>query len=113
MPAQNLPGADHTYVESSTGSCYGCFGRSTGGNALCSAGGNVDQADCLSGPNGTAGILYGLTGVCHQAANRILLPAKVNILKARGARGSVFTWGMYGRGSWTELTTCQSGHNHP
>ena len=70
-----LPIWDHTYVTSSHGHAWGCFGRSAGGTQIGSAVGNFDQADCLSQPNAQAGIGYGSIGVCHQAANRILFPA--------------------------------------
>ena len=123
VPAQLASAVDHTYVVLTPGVACGCFGRSSGGQPICSGQGNVDQGACLSTPAGTAGIAYGLEGVCHQMANRILWPAGLTVLKARGARGSMFTWGMYGRDPirsfspasypWPELATCLASHAHP
>jgi hypothetical protein len=76
--------ADHTYVTSSVGHVWPCFGRSAGGLAICSGAGNVERADCLSNPRAEAGIVYGVTGVCHQTANRILYPAGKTVSAARG-----------------------------
>jgi hypothetical protein len=125
IPALNFPGGDHTYVASSNGHAWGCHGRAMGGVAICTGSGNVDQADCLATPQHTAGIRYGISGVCHQAANRILWPSRMTVAMARGARGSFFTWGVYGRDSstlktyspahfpWPELAVCTAGHSHP
>lgn len=43
-----------------------------------------------------AGILYGVNGVCHQAANRILYPAGVTVCKAAGYAVSSYAYGDYG-----------------
>ncbi|HET6879523.1 MAG TPA: hypothetical protein VFI31_05190, partial [Pirellulales bacterium] len=67
---------DHVYVTSSDGSVWPCWGRGDGGTALPGAAGYGEQsvADCISQQFSRAGIAYGLTGVCHQIANRILFP---------------------------------------
>jgi hypothetical protein len=116
---------DHTFVNSSHGHLWGCWGRSAGGKQICSGTGNCDQADCLSQPNSQAGITYGVTGVCHQTANRILFPALQTVSGARGYRASVFVWGVYGKDSaagqhfspanfpWPELADCELNHIHP
>lgn len=115
---------DHTYVESSDGRKWRCFGRATGGTPICSAQGNVDQADCLAQPDEQSGIRYGITGVCHQAANRILYPAGITVSAARLSRASYARFGVYGRNRstnnhyspahdpWPELAICYS-HTHP
>src|SRR5229473_4466627 len=72
IPALYASFFDHTYVVSSCGLRWGCHGRSTGGNLLRGRVGNSIIADCLAQPTGLAGIKYGITGVCHQIANRIL-----------------------------------------
>lgn len=123
IPAQMANAVDHTYVELNPGVAYGCHGRSSGGHPICSGQGNVEQGACLSSPTGTAGIAYGMEGVCHQAANRILWPARLTVSSARGARGSLFAWGLYGRDSlrlyspashpWPELMACLATHVHP
>ena len=125
IPVIGLGFVDHTYVEASNGFTCGCFGRSAGGSVVCSGHGNVDQAACLATPALTAGIDYGVTGVCHQSANRILWPAGLNVLSAKGARGSVYAWGLYGLDPttrrkcspattpWSELAVCLTSHSHP
>lgn len=120
-----IPGiAEHTYVTSSLGQVWACFGRSVGGRLICASAGNTAQAECLSQPNSEAGIVYGGTGVCHQAANRILLPSGQNVSGASGYRGSFWAWGSYGRDlvtrrtysplsfPWPELEACRTLHVH-
>ena len=77
-------GADHTYVRSSVGNKWGCWGRDSGGKAICSGSGSASVANCISQPWSTAGLVYGVTGVCHQTANRILYPARAIVSKASG-----------------------------
>lgn len=123
IPAQAASAVDHTYVVLTPGQACGCFGRSSGGAPLCSGHGNVDQGACLATPTGTAGITYGIHGVCHQMANRIMWPARLTVSKARGARGSMMVWGAYGRDPvrafspasypWPELLACLASHAHP
>lgn len=85
----------HTYVQSSCGASWGCWGGSTGGTSVCSGSGSSIEADCIS--QGGAGILYGLNGVCHQTANRILAPANVNIPPSyQQLRVTYLTYGRYG-----------------
>ncbi len=67
----------HTYVRSSCGASWGCWGGSTGGVRVCNGTGSSKEADCISQRG--AGILYGVNGVCHQTANRILSPANIAI----------------------------------
>lgn len=108
LPVQNLPFVgDHTYVTSDQGHAWGCFGRTAGGQTICSGNGSEKVADCLSKPNGEAGLRYLVTGVCHQAANRILYPAGgILVDKATGYRLSVFAFTTYGLGSWPEKQRC-------
>jgi hypothetical protein len=117
--------ADHTYVVSSHGQIWPCHGRSTGGTLICRGTGNTAEAACLSQTNGQAGIVYGITGVCHQTANRILLPSGQTVSRAHGYRGSCYMWGTYGleittgrcysppSNPWPELQTCRTTHTHP
>ena len=116
--------ADHTYVTSSAGHVWPCFGRGAGGAEVCAGSANVHRAHCLSKPRSEAGIVYAVTGVCHQAANRILYPAGKTVSGARGYRWSLFTYGAYGkdpdtndlhfpsRNPWPELAAC-IGFNNP
>ncbi len=95
--------ADHTYVTSSDGNRWGCWGRDSGGHEICSGRGSVTEADCLSQSSSHAGLVYGITGVCHQTANRILFPAKVIVNKAKGYWASVTVYGTYGTANLISL----------
>ncbi|WP_044797571.1 hypothetical protein [Bacillus cereus] len=88
--------ADHTYVKSSDGCTWPCFGRSEGGCEICV--GSADSKVCneLAEPDSHADITYGITGVCHQAANRILLPTCKTVKEAGGYFASTFVYGVYG-----------------
>jgi hypothetical protein len=95
--------ADHTYVECGTGKRgWKCFGGKTGGRVLRSGSGSTARADAIAGP-GENGHLkcYLINGVCHQAANRILLPAGITVEGARGYQLSQALFSTYGRvGLW-------------
>ena len=88
--------ADHTYVTSSDGLVWPCWGGSTGGSIITTGLGNSAAANCDSIPLRLAGIIYAITGVCHQTANRILLPSGKNVIAARGAWASYITYGILG-----------------
>ncbi|WP_139834619.1 hypothetical protein [Thalassospira sp. MCCC 1A03138] len=114
---------DHTYVADDTGRAWGCNGRVSGGIPICSGLGNGNHADCLAQPNRKAGIIYGLGGVCHQMANRILLSANVQVSQARGYSLSLLLFGEFGLDQngieydpitypWPELAYCSANHNH-
>lgn len=121
MPVQNTPSglADHTYVDVG-GQAFGCHGRSSGGSVIGAGAGDLDAGLCLAGAGGEAGIDYMKTGVCHQIANRILLPSGLTTVAARGARWSIRVYGSYGRqgtayyspvhNPWPELLACSYWH---
>jgi hypothetical protein len=123
LPALNAPGADHTYVVLDGSIACGCHGRFAGGTVVSAGRGHVEFGECLATPTGNAGVSYGISGVCHQASNRILWPAGITVLAARGARTSMRAWGTYGRSGlqlysppsfpWRELTMCSSIHGAP
>lgn len=95
--------ADHTYVQCSTGGKkWGCWGGKTGGHELRRATGSTKRADCIARADEKANIkCYLVNGVCHQAANRILLPAGITVRGARGYSISEALFGTYGRvGMW-------------
>jgi len=93
--------ADHTYVECGAGKAWGCFGGSQNGEAINAGEGSTVRADAIAEPNGEAGVgRYLIDGVCHQAANRILLPANRLVTEARGYWLSVAIFGTYGRSSF-------------
>jgi len=90
-------GLDHTYVTSNNPcQSWPCWGRGSGGKEICRGYGKYSLADYISQPNSHAGIEYGVTGVCHQTANRILYPARVIVSKARGYAASSYAYGTYG-----------------
>lgn len=95
--------ADHTYVECGTGRrAWACWGGKTGGTALRAATGSTRRADTIAQPDERANITcYLINGVCHQAANRILLPARITVRGAKGYSISEALFGPYGRpGGW-------------
>lgn len=94
--------ADHTYVKCGGKKAWSCWGGKTGGKILRRAAGSTKRADKIAQPNEKAGIeCYLINGVCHQAANRILLPAGITVRGARGYSISQAIFGPYGRvGMW-------------
>jgi hypothetical protein len=102
--------ADHTYVECGTGrKAWSCWGGKTGGRELRRGTGSTKRANSIAGKDEKAGIkCYLVNGVCHQAANRILLPAGITVRGARGYTISESLFGTYGRvGVWP----CKSPFN--
>ena len=97
VPTGIIPGADHTYVKSDNPAfSWPCWGRDLGGKEICQGNGNALIANCISQENSHAGIRYGITGVCHQTANRILYPAGVIVSGAGGYGASFLAYGTYG-----------------
>jgi hypothetical protein len=88
--------ADHTYVTCAGGYAWPCWGRSAGGRIISTGTGSSAQANCISWPSSTAGLIYGVTGVCHQTANRILWPAGITVSRAKGYWASFLAYGTYG-----------------
>lgn len=96
--------ADHTYVETicSDGNKkgWGCWGGKTNGKFVLSGAGSSIRANMIAGDDEKAGITcYLYNGVCHQAANRVLLPANrlIDRKKVRGYSLSEGLFGPYGR----------------
>lgn len=92
-------GAHHTYVECGTGKKgWACWGGKTGGSFLTQGKGSTLRADKIAEPNERANIkVYLVNGVCHQAANRILFPAKELVTRCIGYSLSESLYGPYGR----------------
>lgn len=98
--------ADHTYaigVNDETGKelIWHCGGDFEGGRKLTTGKAEGSQCDCISrrkedpGPaGGLAWIRYAVDGVCHQATNRIIYPAGLEVTKAKAYRVS---YNLYGR----------------
>src|SRR5688572_18723534 len=102
---QGLPW-EHTYVLSDEGLACRCWGRYEGGRVIAQAEGDAVVARCLSEPQSQAGIEYGVTGVCHQTANRILYYAGLLVDLAKGYRLSQMWFGTYGLGEWPQRVKC-------
>jgi hypothetical protein len=86
---------EHTYV-SCNGYTWSCFGDTDNGREITRGNGSSAVAHCISLPSDTAGIIYGLSGVCQQAANRILWPARTLVTGANGYWVSALLFGTYG-----------------
>ena len=67
-----------------------------GGSQIASGAASSAKADCIARPDMQAGIRYGVTGLCHQTANRILWPAGVNVSATKNYGLTVFFYGHYG-----------------
>lgn len=109
--------ADHTYGigfadDGSRNYLWPCGGDHDGSDAHVIANGTAfePECDCLSqrladpATKGLAGIVYGVDGVCHQATNRILCTAGVEVNGAKGYKKSgdekawkYLTYLLYGR----------------
>jgi hypothetical protein len=96
--------ADHTYVKCGTGKMtWKCWGRNDGGANIAAGTASTIQANDIAVQNNTvsnesAGLqCYLINGVCHQAANRILIHAGVTIKKAKGYWISSALFGTYGK----------------
>lgn len=91
--------ADHTYVEClGGGKGWSCWGGKVGGRIIGQGVASTNRADCIAKPDEKAGIrCYLVNGVCHQAANRILIEAGITVRKARGSSISTALFGTYGR----------------
>jgi len=92
---------DHTCVATSTGTQWGCFGRTYAedpsvATAIASGPGDELWAKAIAGPDGHAGIDYGVTGVCDQCTNRILLPAGLTCKNSPGNEIATLLAGIYG-----------------
>lgn len=91
--------ADHTYVECGTGArAWSCWGGKAGGTAFNQGIGSTVRANAIAEVDERANIgCYLVNGVCHQAANRILLAAGILVTGARGYQVSAAMFGPYGR----------------
>jgi hypothetical protein len=113
-PTCPAPQADYWY---SAGDCHPS-GSDNDPQRLSSADADLGVAKCIARPNehtfhpgpATARIVYGIDGVCHQIANRILAStgtrdeAPITVAGARGYRISRFVYGEYGTASqWARL----------
>lgn len=106
---------DHTYVMCSTGAVrWSCWGGKTGGQQFKRGTASTLRAGMIADWDEKAGIrCYLINGVCHQAANRILLETGQTVKGARGYWVSSSLYGVYGRETVIP-GVCQSPfHKHP
>lgn len=101
--------ADHTYVECGSGAkAWACWGGKAGGKVYREGPGSTRRADAIAEADEKAGIsCYLINGVCHQAANRILKPARITADGVRGYTLSVALFGPFGR-ERTRIGDCQA-----
>ena len=105
--------ADHVYVKMGN-TYFGCHGGYNEGDVMYTGYGDLEYAVQTAGAqteqiygefvnDGCAGIIYGITGVCHQIANRILWTSQIIVDKAAGYWLSSLIYGPYGRGKWNPI----------
>ena len=92
---------DHTCVATSSGMQWGCYGRTypedpSVATAVASGPGDDLWAKAIAGPDGHAGMVYGVTGVCDQCSNRILIPAGLTVKNSPGNEIATLLSGIYG-----------------
>ncbi len=85
---------DHTYVVSEENDVWECNGRFKGGKDNVSGYGDLNISRCI-GKNNT-GIVYGVTGVCHQMSNRVLASVGVELEGVGGYLLSTILYGTHG-----------------
>ena len=102
LPALDFRHWDHVYVLSSRGHRWPCFGRDAAGVTIIAGAADLARSAFLAGEDRSAGIRFKATGVCHQAANRILYPAGLTVFGAHGYFLSQLAYGPYGLGDWPE-----------
>lgn len=107
---------DHVFVSTEKGDTWGCFGRALQGEptakVICEGFANIEWVKEIAGPDCgkgkcgpivceskcCAGVQHELNGVCHSCANRLLLPAGVDVQDAPGNEIVVPIYGKYGLG---------------
>jgi len=109
---------DHTYVKFENEETFKCAGGDRGGEVLSDASGEQDIAlardfnkemsipveieipifgkETFYLPTGDTGIIYGVNGVCHMMANRIICPSGKTVHNAKGYLLSSALFGTYG-----------------
>lgn len=96
---------DHVFVSNTDGNSWGCFGRglSKEPNAriIAQAEGCLEWVVEIACPNTNklvAGITHQVNGICHNAANRLLLLAEIDVSDAPGNEIATPIFGKYGLG---------------
>lgn len=90
----------HVFISSSSGRTWGCMGRSLrncpGAPIAFEAQAEDEWVSAIAGAKGSANIRNRENGVCHQSANRILLPTGRTCDMADGNEIAIMMFGLYG-----------------
>jgi hypothetical protein len=96
---------DHVFVTADTGECWPCYGRGIDelpeARFVCEGVGNLEWIVEIAGEvtdRSCAGVDHEINGVCHCAANRLLLIAGVDVRDAPGNEIVIPIFGKYGMG---------------
>lgn len=93
---------DHAFVSTAAGMTWKCFGRGLdeepNAPVIAMSEGEVLWAQAIAGEDGHAGIIFTVNGICHQCANRILIPAGVDVRFSPGNEIAIPLFSHYGLG---------------
>ena len=103
--------ADHVYACLQGGDCYAYHGGKSGGTNLSNTRGDGDSANfkCIATKGFPCKLVYGVEGVCHQEANRMLSSSNKTVREARGYWifwPLYWTYGKYSSGWWLCKFSC-------
>jgi len=87
---------DHTYVTCDNGRKWECFGQCEGGMLICEGTVSPKAVEGIASQAHAGGIEYAVTGISHQAANRLLWGSKGMVSEARGFWACAMLFGVYG-----------------
>lgn len=105
--------ADHTYLSCDNGRSWDCFSRGKGGVMIFEAQAGAKHAQHMSALGHDAGIEYAITGIGHQAANRMLWPAGCLLSEAKGFWACAMLFGAYGSDAARWLGSLTGGIPEP
>lgn len=96
---------DHVFVSTTDGMSWGCFGRGLSdepnARVIAQAEGCLDWVTEIAGQitnNSVAGVTHQVNGICQNAANRLLLPAGIDVSDAPGNEIATSIFGKFGLG---------------
>lgn len=96
---------DHVFVATNTSKCWPCYGRGIydepAARIICEGTGNEEWVVEIAGEvtdRSCAGVDHEINGVCHCAANRLLISVGVDVRRAPGNEIVIPVFGKYGFG---------------
>lgn len=96
---EHLP-REHTFVSTTNGETWGCFGRDLQDEPAAEITGQgevtIEWVRAIAGADGSAGLVFQTSGVCQQCANRLLLPAGLDVSDSKGNEIATVVFGKYG-----------------